>query len=420
MKKIILVLGMHRSATSMTTEILSSYGLYVGNSEDLWEPAQDNQRGYFENKYAVQLNDKILYEHGMHWATVEKKFINDVRTNYTNEIDDILKNMLKKAQEKQVLLLKDPRMCLVEPVWKKQIRLLGLEEHIVMVFRHPYEVAMSLQIRDKIHFVYAMKIWFYNNYCALCSVAVCDTPVLVLNHDEYFVAFEKQKKKIENFLKWTGVNNRLDEIIDVTLRHNKVSKIHEKIDVGLNEMVLELYQYLLELSNMEKVIISKEKLKIFSEYWKKIEKKGYLLDGKDKEPIVFRDCLRKEKKAWCIYQLQCNSETLIYKFSQYRESGDITKCSIYGNGTVTKALLPILMRARIDVETIYDQKPVQNSFAMIQYQIRVADIKTAVIIEGTLLNTVVNHETQVSDELSDKFVMCKVLNLYELLWFFLQ
>ena len=405
-----LVLGMHRSATSLTTELLSSYGLYVGEKDDLYESTQSNQRGFFESKDAVQLNNKILYEHGMHWAEVQKSLSRVWETKYSLGINEVLNNMAAKAGDAQILLLKDPRMCITEPVWKKQMDALGMEEHIVMVFRHPYEVAKSLVIRDNLNFVYALKLWFYYNYSALCSIAECDTPVLVLSHDDYFTAYDEQIKKIENFLHWTGTNRNLDKIIDPSLRHHNVSGVGEGVNSVLGEMVLELYQYLVGVSMMKEVV-SKEKLSRFSVFLDRITNIAYLPDGNDIPPKSFRDVLGKEKKQWCAYQLENNKEFLVSGFRQIREEKKIIELSVYGNGTLGKALLPILSMAGIDVTAVYDKNPMAAG-----QKINVLGIQDTDAMDGFILNTVVNHGEQVRNELLERFKICRVLDLYELLY----
>ena len=153
---------------------------------------------------------------------------------------------------------------------------------------------------------------------------------------------------------------------------------------------------------------------------KEISEKRYLLNRNDKEPTVFRNCLGKEKKAWCAYQLQYNSKILVQRFARYCKLEGFKKCSLYGNGTLTKELLPILVQAEIRIETNYDQNYVQDSLEIGHCQIKTTDINKTEVIEGILLNTVVNYGAQVAVELSEKFTTCKVLDLYELLWFLLR
>ena len=74
--KVILVLGMHRSATSLTTNILTELGLYAGSKDELLEADSDNKKGYFERKDVIGLSDKMLVENGMTWTSVRRQIKN--------------------------------------------------------------------------------------------------------------------------------------------------------------------------------------------------------------------------------------------------------------------------------------------------------------------------------------------------------
>ena len=60
-KSPIIVLGMHRSGTSLLTRALMECGLYLGEEGDLVSPHEaDNPEGYWEHKQVVSINDRIL------------------------------------------------------------------------------------------------------------------------------------------------------------------------------------------------------------------------------------------------------------------------------------------------------------------------------------------------------------------------
>ena len=42
----VIILGMHRSGTSAVTAALRGMGLYLGDSQDLMPPHEDNRSGY--------------------------------------------------------------------------------------------------------------------------------------------------------------------------------------------------------------------------------------------------------------------------------------------------------------------------------------------------------------------------------------
>lgn len=417
MKKVVLVLGMHRSATSLTTKLLYSHGLFVGDNKDLLEANENNPQGYYENKYVVLVNDRILYEHRIHWAVSKSEVECRLETEYTDEVKKILDDMVRKSGKDQTLLLKDPRMCLLEPIWKKQILSSGMEECIVMVFRHPYEVAASLQARDNMDFIYAMKLWFFYNLSALYCIAECDTQVLIINHNDYFLDDQKQFRKIEDFLRYHGINaySEVGQIVEHALRHNQAKEIDREINPMLDSAVLELYDYLLELSEREKVMINKEVLNRFSINLKHIVSTSFLKDSKDMMPKVFRGCIEMEKKLWCTYQLQHKGEALVKLFLEYSREKGINQWNIYGNGTLTQFLLKIFEKAEIKVGAIYDKNQTFNPVTS-QMGIRVIKINELDNVRGIILNTAVNYWEQIREELQDKLLEGEVLDLYELLY----
>jgi len=61
---VIIVMGMHRSGTSMLAELISSTGFSCANNigTDRW-----NRHGYFEDSKIMSLNDSILKLLGGSW-----------------------------------------------------------------------------------------------------------------------------------------------------------------------------------------------------------------------------------------------------------------------------------------------------------------------------------------------------------------
>ena len=57
---IVIILGMHRSGTSLTTNILSKAGFHAGAEEEILEGSQWNPDGYYERLSIIKLNSLIL------------------------------------------------------------------------------------------------------------------------------------------------------------------------------------------------------------------------------------------------------------------------------------------------------------------------------------------------------------------------
>ena len=56
----VVILGMHRSGTSMVAGALATAGLYAGEPDELLADQSDNPHGFWERRDVVSLNDAIL------------------------------------------------------------------------------------------------------------------------------------------------------------------------------------------------------------------------------------------------------------------------------------------------------------------------------------------------------------------------
>jgi len=156
-RECIVVLGMHRSGTSVLTGLISFFGGYIG--ADLMKPTEDNPKGYFENNKIYLLNEKILREQSESWD------------NYSFDIDSIdsgsferyvihakavIEDELKYVNK---LIIKDPRLCLLFPIWERALNELDIKIKLVFAYRSPIEVSHSLLKRDEIAIEKGLMIW---------------------------------------------------------------------------------------------------------------------------------------------------------------------------------------------------------------------------------------------------------------------
>lgn len=142
---------------------------------------------------------------------------------------------------------------------------------------------------------------------------------------------------------------------------------------------------------------------------------SYSESNYDMPPTVFRGTLGKEKKHWCAYQLENNKKLLVSGFQQICEEQGVKELSVYGNGTLARALLPILDVSGIHIIAVYDKNPLD-----VGQSIHVCGIQETSLIDGMILNTAVNYGEQVKNELIAKSAACKVIDLYELLYAMLK
>jgi glycosyltransferase involved in cell wall biosynthesis len=145
--KTMVVLGMHRSATSLIAKSLNNE-IYMGDDFIIPE-IDDNPEGHFENINFVKLNDDILKEANGHWSVVPpKENILNVSQYIKDKIKIRVAIEINKAIEKgyKIWGWEDPRTVLTIPLYLEHLP----NPHFVSVFRKQDDVVESLVKRGGI------------------------------------------------------------------------------------------------------------------------------------------------------------------------------------------------------------------------------------------------------------------------------
>lgn len=143
--KTMVVLGMHRSATSLVAKALDTQ-IYMGS--DLMPANRGNPEGYYECLRVVALNDKILRAAGGSWHNPPpREKIQAQARQFDAEIAKLVQSHYKLSeQEGQAISgFKDPRMVLTAWLWHKHLQ----QPHYVSVWRNSSDIAESLLKRDR-------------------------------------------------------------------------------------------------------------------------------------------------------------------------------------------------------------------------------------------------------------------------------
>lgn len=164
-RKALLILGMHRSGTSITAGMCDVLGVYGGRQEELLPPDEGNPKGYFEHKDLVNLNEEMLAMLDCNWFAPP---IAPIR------LTALLENLEFKAKAKELIhnlslnreliYLKDPRLCVLLPFWLEVLK--EYEVHALISLRNPLSVARSLEKRDHFDRYYSLSLW--ETYLSFC------------------------------------------------------------------------------------------------------------------------------------------------------------------------------------------------------------------------------------------------------------
>ena len=158
MRQAVIVLGMHRSGTSAASGMFFLNGYDLGKS--IMNANWSNPKGFYENKKIAELSDDLFRRLGVNWHNTlglrnewwEENTLDDFR-------ERLKESILTEFGNDSKLLFKDPRMCILLPFYRKVFAEMEFDLRIVVIFRHPLEVAQSLNRRDGFSFRKSCRIW---------------------------------------------------------------------------------------------------------------------------------------------------------------------------------------------------------------------------------------------------------------------
>jgi hypothetical protein len=218
----VLVLGMHRSGTSAATRLVNLLGPATCAPSDMvrgpWNPS-----GHFESRTLMHLNNDLLAQMGRTWwypPPAGERYAEVASTVTTTPRQ--ARRIFRRVHPSAPWVWKDPRTCVVLPFWRRALgpRLAG-----VVVFRHPHEVAESLQRRHGVSVPFGLALWERYNRLLLAHAEAM--PVHVSSYDELMGAPVRWTTDVAAFLAGHGVrlDARVDEdavrtFVDPGLRHS--------------------------------------------------------------------------------------------------------------------------------------------------------------------------------------------------------
>ena len=165
----IIVLGVMRSGTSLTADLIRLWGAYAGSKDLLWESDVNDPRGYgyMEYKPLQDLNNELLDNNDRVPPLVESLDQKISSRNYQRQAKSLLRTMddMTKKDKAHEWVWKDARLPLTLPFWSPQWG----DVIYVITIRHPAEIALSLAHAaeiDKENLPYSAG-FLYWQYCML-------------------------------------------------------------------------------------------------------------------------------------------------------------------------------------------------------------------------------------------------------------
>ncbi|MEO8673140.1 MAG: glycosyltransferase [Tahibacter sp.] len=143
----IIVAGMHRSGTSVTTRIINLLGAEL--ARDLIPADIGNERGHWESRAVQSLHNEMLATLGSDlYSPVNVQVDWFVSASARQWIDRMRDLLADEYPTSTLFVLKDPRISLFLPLWTEAMRQSSIVPRFVLPFRHPDAVAISLEVRE--------------------------------------------------------------------------------------------------------------------------------------------------------------------------------------------------------------------------------------------------------------------------------
>ncbi len=227
----VIILGMLRSGTSMTTGIFARKGFYTTGR--LLTPDESNPKGYFEPLELIELNAQLLHQAGHpHHNTWRYEPVSPEAESALAvlEPDENCAAFLAKCEANSPFVWKDIRLCYTFPVWSK---LLNLDHtRCILLRRDPEAIYRSMvrrhwaQPHHTLESVIKLRELHLDH--AVRSLEAAGATWMEVQFEDYFADLEGVACKLSEFI---GIPFRPEEVqVTRELNHDSIR------DRGLDSM----------------------------------------------------------------------------------------------------------------------------------------------------------------------------------------
>ncbi len=259
----IIITGMHRSGTSFTANMLYELDLKFGEPTLLMPADQWNPKGYYENTEIHILNDRLILgdlapirrfrttppeKRGIPLRLVMTLF--RARYALTGGTDAISRRAERQqgsirelARIYEQVAIKDPRFSLTVAAWARYVPI----NRILYCYRHPYEVARSIQKRYHLPMEVGYHLW--HGHVVSFFQQVKGLPLIMVNYEGYFGA--DPLAEVQRLYAYAGRKYNpgeaqavLDRVLDPKLKRNVYT------GAAIPSYVAEMYERLNRLHDL--------------------------------------------------------------------------------------------------------------------------------------------------------------------------
>jgi hypothetical protein len=256
----LVILGMHRSGTSLLARILNLMGAYFGEDEDEIAGSNHNPKGYWERRDTLSLNEDVLKSVDRTWCNVTGFKTENIPVDFSITFEKRIEKIIRKLDKHRPWVLKEPRLCLTFNLWKNKLE----SPLIIKMYRNPLEVAMSLNKRNSFPLGFGMALWEKYNLDVINSTR--GMPFVAISYSELLTTPFDTVTALHNELVDKGVRGlrvpsevELKNFIDDSLYRNRAT---EELSLRQKEVIEGLK---LERSDIQTELSMVSQIELFTE-----------------------------------------------------------------------------------------------------------------------------------------------------------
>jgi len=200
MKTAFLILGAQRSGTSVTSHVLSKFGIDFGSEQHFLQAGHNPI--FFELKWINNANNQLIQALGHRYTDFFLPTEQDWERNQFTEFEQNLKSQIRQEWSDSTSIgLKDPRFSLTFPIWQRVLSELGYSLEVILAFRSPSSFLRSNQSLflnwegwtvDR-----HLRFWLQLNLAA--TYFTRDLPVYSLSYEDLMLNPHPETKKLAEF-----------------------------------------------------------------------------------------------------------------------------------------------------------------------------------------------------------------------------
>lgn len=265
---LVLVLGMHRSGTSVVTRGLKVLGVNLGDKAQ--EQGHDNEKGFWEDSDFKKLNIEMLEVLENDWDSVEQVTEADVSLlNSKGYLERAVSLLESKTQGSSVFGLKDPRTSKLLAFWIVVLERLDLDVRYVICVRNPLSVEASLSVRNSMNPAKSFLLWLDYTISALHYTQKSQR--VIVDYDRLVSAPDVELLRISQTLSLSinqvDLSSYKEGFIDKSLRHSKHLFSDLKVGSECPDLVVSVSKFLARLVDDQMSINSSEALGEINKWW---------------------------------------------------------------------------------------------------------------------------------------------------------